>query len=65
MNQIKKESFLWHRWYGLLEPGPVVLVTTAARDGRNHVKGRRLTWQTSCPVVAYGDGVCAAAAWAA
>jgi hypothetical protein len=35
--------------YRLLEPGPVVLVTTVRAGRANHVKGWRLTWQTSCP----------------
>jgi hypothetical protein len=36
----KKREFPLAQVYGLLEPGPVVLVTTARAGRANHVKGR-------------------------
>jgi flavin reductase (DIM6/NTAB) family NADH-FMN oxidoreductase RutF len=40
MNPNKKREFPLAQVYGLLEPGPVVLVTTARAGRANHVKGR-------------------------
>ena len=37
---VKKREFPLAQVYGLLEPGPVVLVTTARAGRANHVKGR-------------------------
>ena len=54
MNPNKKREFPLAQVYGLLEPGPVVLVTTARAGRANHVKGRAphvanimpLSWHT-------------------
>jgi flavin reductase (DIM6/NTAB) family NADH-FMN oxidoreductase RutF len=40
MNPNKKREFPLAQVYGLLEPGPVVLVTTARAGRANHAKGR-------------------------
>jgi hypothetical protein len=40
VNPNKKREFPLAQGYGLLEPGPVVLVTTARAGRANHVKGR-------------------------
>jgi len=50
MTGAKKRAFPLAQVYGLLESGPVVMVTTAAGSGEHHVH-----------VVAYDDGVRAAA----
>jgi flavin reductase (DIM6/NTAB) family NADH-FMN oxidoreductase RutF len=54
MNPNKKREFPLAQVYGLLEPGPVVLVTTTRAGRANHVKGRAphvanimpLSWHT-------------------
>jgi len=48
-----KKSYPLSKVYGLLEPGPVVLVTTA-REGRANIMPH---------VMAYDDGVRAADRW--